>query len=207
MQTKTTQVSPSGMAAASQAVRGEGGVARLQSAQICRGFPLAGNGNLSSHESRSKLHMQVSPSGMAAASQAVPGEFDSRHLLHLKSTLWGCFFRCAAPLVFRPSVAGGVRFTPPLVAARAGFCARFSRPYQALPTLGFTGSSSCFKKRVNERTSRRLLFFLRYADFVGVLFSLREGEIIPPPRIAAWTFRRAYKNKARARWYRRPPVP
>ena len=29
--------------------------------------------------------MQVSPSGMAAASQAVPGEFDSRHLLH-KST-------------------------------------------------------------------------------------------------------------------------
>ena len=25
--------------------------------------------------------MQVSPSGMAAASQAVPGEFDSRHLL------------------------------------------------------------------------------------------------------------------------------
>ena len=29
--------------------------------------------------------MQVSPSGMAAASQAVPGEFDSRHLLQ-KST-------------------------------------------------------------------------------------------------------------------------
>ncbi len=29
-----------------------------------------------------KFHMQVSPSGMAAASQAVPGEFDSRHLLH-----------------------------------------------------------------------------------------------------------------------------
>ena len=27
--------------------------------------------------------MQVSPSGMAAASQAVPGEFDSRHLLHI----------------------------------------------------------------------------------------------------------------------------
>ena len=27
------------------------------------------------------LTMQVSPSGMAAASQAVPGEFDSRHLL------------------------------------------------------------------------------------------------------------------------------
>ena len=26
---------------------------------------------------------QVSPSGMAAASQAVPGEFDSRHLLHM----------------------------------------------------------------------------------------------------------------------------
>ena len=28
---------------------------------------------------------QVSPSGMAAASQAVPGEFDSRHLLQNKS--------------------------------------------------------------------------------------------------------------------------
>ena len=28
--------------------------------------------------------MQVSPSGMAAASQAVPGEFDSRHLLQNK---------------------------------------------------------------------------------------------------------------------------
>ena len=33
----------------------------------------------------SARNMQVSPSGMAAASQAVPGEFDSRHLLH-KST-------------------------------------------------------------------------------------------------------------------------
>ena len=29
--------------------------------------------------------MQVSPSGMAAASQAVPGEFDSRHLLHKRT--------------------------------------------------------------------------------------------------------------------------
>ena len=29
--------------------------------------------------------MQVSPSGMAAASQAVPGEFDSRHLLQNRS--------------------------------------------------------------------------------------------------------------------------
>ena len=29
--------------------------------------------------------MQVSPSGMAAASQAVPGEFDSRHLLQLST--------------------------------------------------------------------------------------------------------------------------
>ena len=28
--------------------------------------------------------MQVSPSGMAAASQAASGEFDSRHLLQLK---------------------------------------------------------------------------------------------------------------------------
>ena len=28
---------------------------------------------------------QVSPSGMATASQAVPGEFDSRHLLQNKS--------------------------------------------------------------------------------------------------------------------------
>ena len=36
--------------------------------------------------------MQVSPSGMAAASQAVPGEFDSRHLLQkTKSTPCGCF--------------------------------------------------------------------------------------------------------------------
>ena len=33
--------------------------------------------------------MQVSPSGMAAASQAVPGEFDSRHLLQKeKRTIW-----------------------------------------------------------------------------------------------------------------------
>ena len=30
-----------------------------------------------------KQRMQVSPSGMAAASQAVPGEFDSRHLLQV----------------------------------------------------------------------------------------------------------------------------
>ena len=29
---------------------------------------------------------QVSPSGMAAASQAVPGEFDSRHLLQKEKT-------------------------------------------------------------------------------------------------------------------------
>ena len=29
--------------------------------------------------------LQVSPSGMAAASQAVPGEFDSRHLLHKRT--------------------------------------------------------------------------------------------------------------------------
>ena len=37
--------------------------------------------------------MQVSPSGMAAASQAVPGEFDSRHLLQKQiSTLHGCLF-------------------------------------------------------------------------------------------------------------------
>ena len=36
--------------------------------------------------------MQVSPSGMAAASQAVPGEFDSRHLLQNKgSTPCVCF--------------------------------------------------------------------------------------------------------------------
>ena len=35
--------------------------------------------------------MQVSPSGMAAASQAVPGEFDSRHLLQNKRMrLLGC---------------------------------------------------------------------------------------------------------------------
>ena len=37
--------------------------------------------------------MQVSPSGMAAASQAVPGEFDSRHLLQKeKRTQSGAFF-------------------------------------------------------------------------------------------------------------------
>ena len=37
--------------------------------------------------------MQVSPSGMAAASQAVPGEFDSRHLLQkVKRTQQGAFF-------------------------------------------------------------------------------------------------------------------
>ena len=37
--------------------------------------------------------MQVSPSGMAAASQAASGEFDSRHLLQLKNTrfFFGCF--------------------------------------------------------------------------------------------------------------------
>ena len=39
--------------------------------------------------------MQVSPSGMAAASQAVPGEFDSRHLLQKdKRPLWGVFLFC-----------------------------------------------------------------------------------------------------------------
>ncbi len=32
-----------------------------------------------------QINKQVSPSGMAAASQAVPGEFDSRHLLQNKS--------------------------------------------------------------------------------------------------------------------------
>ena len=37
--------------------------------------------------------MQVSPSGMAAASQAVPGEFDSRHLLQKdERPLWAFFF-------------------------------------------------------------------------------------------------------------------
>ena len=37
--------------------------------------------------------MQVSPSGMAAASQAVPGEFDSRHLLQKGNTPKAvCFF-------------------------------------------------------------------------------------------------------------------
>ena len=38
---------------------------------------------------REQLKTQVSPSGMAAASQAVPGEFDSRHLLQKeKRTDW-----------------------------------------------------------------------------------------------------------------------
>ena len=36
--------------------------------------------------------MQVSPSGMAAASQAVPGEFDSRHLLQKEKRPNGAFF-------------------------------------------------------------------------------------------------------------------
>ena len=36
--------------------------------------------------------MQVSPSGMAAASQAVPGEFDSRHLLQKDKRPNGAFF-------------------------------------------------------------------------------------------------------------------
>ncbi len=36
--------------------------------------------------------MQVSPSGMAAASQAVPGEFDSRHLLQKEKRPIGAFF-------------------------------------------------------------------------------------------------------------------
>ena len=38
--------------------------------------------------------LQVSPSGMAAASQAVPGEFDSRHLLQKDKRTQGgaCFF-------------------------------------------------------------------------------------------------------------------
>ena len=35
--------------------------------------------------------MQVSPSGMAAASQAVPGEFDSRHLLQKDKRPNGAF--------------------------------------------------------------------------------------------------------------------
>ena len=38
--------------------------------------------------------MQVSPSGMAAASQAASGEFDSRHLLHCLKHLidFRCFY-------------------------------------------------------------------------------------------------------------------
>ena len=36
--------------------------------------------------------MQVSPSGMAAASQAVPGEFDSRHLLQKEKRPHGGVF-------------------------------------------------------------------------------------------------------------------
>ena len=38
------------------------------------------------------LKMQASPSGMAAASQAVPGEFDSRRLLQNKNVPTGAFF-------------------------------------------------------------------------------------------------------------------
>ena len=36
--------------------------------------------------------MQVSPSGMAAASQAASGEFDSRHLLQKEKRPNGAFF-------------------------------------------------------------------------------------------------------------------
>ena len=35
--------------------------------------------------------MRESPNGMASASQADSGEFDSRHLLHEKSPFWGFF--------------------------------------------------------------------------------------------------------------------
>lgn len=38
------------------------------------------------HSNASKLHMQESPSGMASASQADPGGFDSRFLLHNKKS-------------------------------------------------------------------------------------------------------------------------
>ena len=49
--------------------------------------------------------MQVSPSGMAAASQAVPGEFDSRHLLHNQKkhprrVLFVCGAVCSSRLSF-----------------------------------------------------------------------------------------------------------
>ena len=50
--------------------------------------------------------MQVSPSGMAAASQAVPGEFDSRHLLQKdKRPSWAFFFLEIARILTR--VEGG----------------------------------------------------------------------------------------------------
>ena len=44
---------------------------------------------------------QVSPSGMAAASQAVPGEFDSRHLLQKdkRPFLWGVFLFGGTPTI------------------------------------------------------------------------------------------------------------
>ena len=43
-------------------------------------------------QQKRREEMQVSPSGMAAASQAAPGEFDSRHLLQKdKRPLWGVF--------------------------------------------------------------------------------------------------------------------
>ena len=52
-------------------------------------------------------HKQVSPSGMAAASQAVPGEFDSRHLLQKEKRPNGGVFSFWKISVIMTRVEGG----------------------------------------------------------------------------------------------------
>ena len=59
--------------------------------------------------------MQVSPSGMAAASQAVPGEFDSRHLLQKEKRTQAVRFsfwkmKCLLTRVEGGAASGNERF-------------------------------------------------------------------------------------------------
>ncbi len=86
------QVSPIGMATASQAVLARAVQCDCKAHKFAEGSHLWETAISRQDERRKrKLYMQVSPSGMATASQAVPGEFDSRHLLHRKSPVWGFF--------------------------------------------------------------------------------------------------------------------
>ncbi len=84
------------MAAASQAVPERGRCSAIEKRANLPRDPACGKRqSLVTTRVVRKLYKQVSHSGMAAASQAVPGEFDSRHLLQLKkSTQSGCFSRC-----------------------------------------------------------------------------------------------------------------